>query len=362
MAQGNGSTGATGVGAPIPASSAPGGTSRRRDPVTVERLRMLGAVARTGSIAAAGRTLGVTASAVSQQLSAFERDADVALLDRVGNRITLTAAGHALVDHAALVSDALDAASADLDRLRGSVGGPFRIASVTSAAATVVSSAVAALRSSCPELDVTVVDEEPVRSLDRLARGEVDLAVVDEYDHAPHPLADVLTGVELLREPLLVVVPPGWVPLSERVGTGPSGAPGAGPAAAAVPVAVGIQDRTSWRLLSLAELEHETWVLAPTEAACGAAVRAACRAIGFEPDVRWETDDILAHLSHVAAGHGVAVLPELAVRPGVAHVEVHALADPPLTRRLLAVTRTATVPRPAVAAVSAALLAAVPAR
>ncbi|CAN5526811.1 LysR family transcriptional regulator [soil metagenome] len=325
--------------------------ARRRDPVTVERLRVLGEVARTGSIAAAGRALGVTASAVSQQLSAFEREAEVALVDRVGNRVTLTAAGHALVDHAALVADALDAASADLDRLRGSVGGPFRIASVTSAAATVVSEAVIALRASCPELEVTVVDEEPLRSLDRLGRGEVDLAVVDEYEHAPHPLADAFTGVELLREPLLVVVPPGWVPASERSGAHGDAARG--------PAPVAPLDRTTWRLLSLAELEHETWVLAPGEAACGAAVRAACRAIGFDPDVRWVTDDILAHLSHVAAGHGVAVLPQLAVRPGVAHVEVHALADPPLTRRLLAVTRTATVPRPAVAAVSAALVAAV---
>lgn len=329
-----------------------GSAGRRRDPVTVERLRMLAEVARTGTIAAAARALGVTASAVSQQLSALERETDVALLDRQARQVSLTAAGHALVDHAGRVRDALEAASADLDRLRGSVGGPFRIASVTSAAATLVSSAVVALAASNPELRITVIDEEPGRSLDRLARGEVDLAVVDEYDHSPHALVDGLSTTPLLEEPLLVVVPPGWVPRGER-----AGAVVADPASRTLvdPDAVG---PATYRRLALADLAEEAWVLAPRSAACGAAVRAACRTLGFTPDVRWETDDLLAHLHHVAAGHGVAVLPELAVHPQVAHVEVHLLADPPLTRRLLAVTRTATVPRPAVAAVVAALSAA----
>lgn len=332
-----------------------GSGPRRRDPVTVERLRMLAEVARTGTIAGAARTLGITASAVSQQLSALERETEVALLDRQARQVTLTAAGHALVDHAGRVTGALEAASADLARLRGAVGGPFRIASVTSAAATLVSQAVVALAGSHPELRVTVIDEEPARSLDRLARGEVDLAVVDEYDHAPHALVEGLSTTELLHEPLLVVVPPGWVPRQERA---------EGEVVVADPASQTLVDPAAtgpatYRRLALADLAEEAWVLAPASAACGAAVRAACRSLGFRPDVRWETDDLLAHLHHVAAGHGVAVLPELAVHPEVAHVEVHLLADPPLTRRLLAVTRTATVPRPAVAAVVAALTAAV---
>lgn len=292
----------------------------------MERLRVLAEVDRAGSIAGAARSLGVTASAVSQRLSALEREADVALVDRAGNQITLTAAGHALVAHAGAVDDALAAAAATVDRLRGAVGGPFRIATVSSAAATIVSDAVTALRRAHPELDLTVIDEEPARSLAALAAGDVDLAVVDEYDHAPRRLDRGFTATELLVEPLVVVTPAGW----------PSG-----------PV-------------RLVDLKDESWVVAPASAACGDAVRAACRATGFTPRSRWETDDLLLHLHHVAAGHGIAVLPRLAVRPEVAGVTVHDLLDPALTRRLLAVTRTATVPRPAVAQVVAALVAASP--
>jgi DNA-binding transcriptional LysR family regulator len=296
----------------------------RRNPLTIDRLRMLAEVDRTGTIAGAARVMGVTASAVSQQLSALERDAEVGLLDRAGRQVTLTAAGRALVDHAGRVAGALEAAASDLDRLRGAVGGPFHIAAVTSASMSIVSRAVADLGVRHPELDVVVDDEEPRRSLERLVRGDVDLAVVDEYDHAPHPRPDDVVVTELLVEPLVVVTPKGW-------------------------------RRTRGRGVRLADLAGEHWVLAPDTAACGDAVRGACRALGFEPDVRWQTDDILAHLEHVAAGHGVAVLPRLAIRDGVADVDIHVLTEPPLTRRLLAATRATAIQRPTVAAVLAAL-------
>ncbi|HEV7722963.1 MAG TPA: LysR substrate-binding domain-containing protein, partial [Iamia sp.] len=99
----------------------------------------------------------------------------------------------------------------------------------------------------------------------------------------------------------------------------------------------------------------DDWIVAPDEVSCGAAVRSACRAAGFEPRVRWQTDDLILHLEHVAAGHGVALLPRLGVRAGVAGIEVRPLAPPAVTRELLAVTRSAAVARPAVAAVLAAL-------
>ena len=78
----------------------------------------------------------------------------------------------------------------------------------------------------------------------------------------------------------------------------------------------------------------------PLEAACGQAVRFACREEGFEPRVRWETDDMLLLVRAVAAGHGIAVLPRLAVADNVADVDIRPLVDPSMSRRLLALTRT----------------------
>jgi len=92
------------------------------------------------------------------------------------------------------------------------------------------------------------------------------------------------------------------------------------------------------RRATLSALADADWVMPPDAAACGHAVRSACRAEGFEPRVRWETDDMLLLVRAVAAGHGVSVLPRLAVFDEVASVDVRPLRSPALHRRISAVT------------------------
>jgi DNA-binding transcriptional LysR family regulator len=103
--------------------------------------------------------------------------------------------------------------------------------------------------------------------------------------------------------------------------------------------------------VALADLADDDWVMPPDDAACGQAVRAACRAAGFEPRVRWETDDMLLLVRAVAAGYGVAVLPRRSVAVDAAAVRTSALREPTLNRRLIAVARSSAMARPVVAAV-----------
>ena len=110
---------------------------------------------------------------------------------------------------------------------------------------------------------------------------------------------------------------------------------------------------------ALAALAAERWVMPPDDAACGQAVRSACRAAGFEPDVRWTTDDMLVLARAVGAGHGIAILPRRSVAEDAAAVTVRALGTPQLARRLTAVGRASVLARPAVAAVSSAVSCAV---
>ena len=237
----------------------------------VGRLRLLREVALRGSIAAAAREVGLTPSAVSQQLAALEREAGTALVDRSPRGVRLTGAGHALAARAGEVLDVLASARAALARLGGVVGGPGLLASVASA-----------------------------------------------------------DGVQVTaREvPPLVLVRPG-----QHV----EGA------------AAGSMDPTA--PAQLADLADLDWVMPPEDAACGLAVRSACRSAGFEPRVRWISDDMLVLVSAVAAGHGVAVLPRLSVPSVGLPVTVTTLRTPALERRLLAVARTAALARPAVAVV-----------
>jgi DNA-binding transcriptional LysR family regulator len=285
------------------------------------RLLMLREVALRGTIAAAARSLGLTPSAVSQQVAVLEREAGVALLDRSPRGVALTGAGHALAARAASIVDVLASARADIDRISGAVTGPVAVAAVASAAATLVSAAVIGLRTREPGVDVSVVVAEPAHALRMLLADDVDIAVVDEYDYVPLALPDYLLGRELCAEKLVVVSAPGALGATTRGG------------------------------VALASLMSEDWVMPPDDAACGLAVRSACRAAGFEPRVRWETDDLLLLVRAVAAGHGIAVLPRLAVVDGIADVDVRPLRSPPLRRRITAVTRSSASSRPVVESV-----------
>jgi DNA-binding transcriptional LysR family regulator len=285
-------------------------------------MQLLLEVSLRGTIAAAARSLGLTASAVSQQLSVLEREAGVPLLDRSPRGVALTGAGQVLAAHAASVTELLAAARADLDVIGGSTTGLVSMASIASAAATFVSEAALELSASGSGIEFSVTAAEPTAALSRLLAGDVDLAIVDEYDYVPIALPELLVAEELLVEPLVLV---------SRQGTLPSRSP-----------------------RRLADLHDARWVMPPIDAACGIAVRSACRAAGFEPKVFWETDDLFLLMHSVAEGHGVAVLPRLTIAAD-ARVDVRPLGEPPLGRRILAVARSSVRTRPVIASALQAL-------
>lgn len=290
----------------------------------VGRLRLLHEVGLRGSIAAAARAVGVTPSAVSQQLSVLERETGSSLLVRSPRGVELTAAGRVLADRAGQVLDLLAAAGADLDRLGERLTGRVRVVAVASAAATFVSDAVDALRTAAPGVEISVRAAEPDRGIGLLLTGDADVAVVDEYDYVPLALPGGAVVAELVVDPLVLV---------RQASASPR------------------------RVRTLDDLAAAPWVMPPEDAACGRAVRAYCRTAGFEPDVRWETDDMLLLSRAVAAGHGVAVLPRRSVLDADG-VRVQALPDPAPTRRLLSVARPVVAARPANAAVLSALVSA----
>jgi molybdate transport repressor ModE-like protein len=285
----------------------------------VGRLRLLREVALRGSIAGAAREVGLTPSAVSQQLSILEREAGAALLERSPRGVLLTGAGQALAVRAQAILELLEEARSDLDRLTGELSGHVRLGTVASAAAALVSQAALRLTADHAQLRLSVTVTEPGRSIDDLLRGDLDVALVDVYDRVPVPVPDYLSATELGTEPLVVICAPEALP-----GTGG---------------------------LALSQLSEEDWVMPPLDAACGQAVRFACRAEGFEPRVQWETDDMLLLVRAVAAGHGIAVLPRLAVADNVAEVVIRQLSEPSMNRRLLALTRTSSQDRPIIRAV-----------
>src|SRR5260370_7904714 len=92
--------------------------SRRRPTMNLEirHLKLVAAVADTGSITRAGNLLHLTQSALSHQLRGAEEQLRVALFERKNGRMTLTSAGDRFLQTARTVLGELDRVESDIHK------------------------------------------------------------------------------------------------------------------------------------------------------------------------------------------------------------------------------------------------------
>ncbi|MFD7961140.1 LysR family transcriptional regulator [Streptomyces zaomyceticus] len=284
--------------------------------IEARHLRVLRAVAATGSFSAAARELGCTQPAVSQQMKALEASAGTPLLIRTGREMRLTQAGEVLVRHASGILAGLTAAEEEVAAIAGLRAGRVRLVSFPSGSSTLVPTALAALRAAHPGTRVSLVEAEPPRSIEMLREGDCDVALAFRYG------AGQAEWDDLVVRPILADRLVGLVPEGHRLA-------GAG--------SVGI-----------AELAGESWIAGCPR--CRRQLVDVCEEAGFTPRIDFATDDYPAVVGLVGAGLGVAVLPELAiesVRPrGARTVAV----EPAVEREIVALTLPDLAQVPAVAA------------
>ena len=146
----------------------------------LRKLRLLRELADRGTIAAVAQALDYTPSAVSQQLSALEREVGAPLLEKAGRRLRLTDAGLALVEHAAALLARAEQAEAELERLQGELRGTVRMAAFQTAALAFLADLLRRVAERHPGLRVEYVEDEPENALPALALGELDLVVAEE--------------------------------------------------------------------------------------------------------------------------------------------------------------------------------------
>jgi molybdate transport repressor ModE-like protein len=285
----------------------------------VRRLRVLGEVARHGSLSAAADALSYTTSAVSQHIAALEREAGIALVERRPRGVQLTQAGTLLVEHAAIVLRDLDAAEDALAELVELRRGSLRIASFATAGATILPRAVDAFRARHPAVDVTVVQATAADGVERVRQGRVDLALTVDQEPAPG-----LELIELFMDPFRLAV--------HRTH----------------PLATVEAPR-------IAQLAGETWIDVPEGAAGGGLLAAVCDAAGIDHRVAYESDDYVAIHEMVGARLGIALVPDLALVVDNPDVVLRTLADVVPTRRIQAATKPAPVRAPAATAMLALL-------
>jgi DNA-binding transcriptional LysR family regulator len=257
---------------------------------------MLAELDRLGTIAAAAKALHLTAPGVSMQLAALEREVGLPLTERHGRGVALTPAGRLLARHGRDIVDQVGVAAMEVAALREGTTGTYRVAAFPTAARSIVAHTWRELIDE-PGAGPTLrlVELEPFDSLPALSAGEVDLAVVHSYSNvAPVDHPGVETS-EIGREDVLLAI--------RR--TGPSRKP-----------------------VRLADYAGEDWIVPHRRWSCYQMVQRACGLAGFTPRAVAEATDFSTQLALVAAGAGVALIPELGCVGVPEEVRLCRLAEP----------------------------------
>src|SRR5215210_6028392 len=239
----------------------------------VNRLRVIDAVARHGSVTAAAKELHYFQPSVTHHLARLEAETGAQLLQRVGRGIRLTPAGQLLADRAAEIIGRIDAAGAELSAHVGLNAGRVRLASFASANGSLVPAAVATLANRYPSLEISVTDTHPLDALELLRTGQVEVAIIFRYEETEPEPAGVRLH-HLLDDPVFL--------LSKQ------------------------------RRRTLSALRDETWIAGCPR--CRSHLLALCAEEGFEPRIGYVSDDMVVMQELVAAGLGVTTIPGLALR------------------------------------------------
>jgi DNA-binding transcriptional LysR family regulator len=277
----------------------------------INRLRVIDAVARHGSVTAAARELHYSQPSVTHHLGRLEAETGAQLLQRVGRGIRLTPAGELLAARAAEIIGRIDAADVELSAHIGLTAGRVRLAGFSSAIASLVPRAAEALARDHPKLEISLTDTHPPDALELLRTGKIEVAIIFRYDETEPEPAGVRLH-HLLDDPVYV--------LSKR------------------------------RRRKLPALRDATWIAGCDR--CRSHLLSLCADEGFEPRIGYASDDMVVMQALVAAGLGVTTIPGLALRAhraeGIVATELpasqrHVYAatygeppDPPATTALLA--------------------------
>ena len=244
----------------------------------LRQLRSFAALAEEQHFGRAATRLHIAQPALSQQIKQLECELGVALVDRTTRRVELTGAGRRFADHARTVLASVDRASADMALVASGHAGRVSVGFIGTATYDLLPVAAREVRDVLPGVELELHGEllSPAL-LEGLTDGTYDLVVI-------RPDSVVRPGVDVrgLRTERLVAVLPDRHPLAGR------------------------------RRIDLAQLAGDPFVMHPSghRSSIHEHVVAACAAAGFRPRTAMEVGETATLVVFVAAGLGVALVPE----------------------------------------------------
>jgi DNA-binding transcriptional LysR family regulator len=171
----------------------------------VRHLEALRAVAEEGTFRGAADTLGYSQAAISQQIAGLEAATGSPVFDRPGGPkpVVLTPVGRALLAHAEVILDRLDAAHEEVTDILAGTGGRLIVGTFQSVAVELLPDIVGRVRQEIPGLIMRAIEEDENSVLiDHFHEGDIDVAFV------AGPVHDASVDfVDLGTDPFVAVLP-----------------------------------------------------------------------------------------------------------------------------------------------------------
>lgn len=148
-----------------------------RSGLKLGHMRMIVALADSGSVSAAAATLNVSQPAASRMIGEMEAIVAAPLLERHARGVSLTSYGHALARRARSILIELREVDREIADLRSGKGGSVSLGAVTAPAVSLAMPAIRELRELYPRLQINIqVEASPVLARELLA-SRLDFAI-----------------------------------------------------------------------------------------------------------------------------------------------------------------------------------------
>jgi len=237
-------------------------------------LRAFVEVVRQGGFSQAAKTVFATQSTISKAVKQLEDEVGVPLLDRIGHKSVLTAAGEVVYRRGVKLLADRDDLLTELDEIRGLKRGVLRLGLPPVGSSTLFAPLFAVYRQRYPGIEVRLIEHGSDQLEESLRAGEIDFA------GALLPASDDFDWQTVRREPLVALLPSAH-PLAAR------------------------------RSVSLADIKDTPFILFESGFALHRIILQASRRVGFEPNIVARSSQIDFMIELVGAGLGVAFLPRM---------------------------------------------------
>lgn len=261
----------------------------------IRQLQYVLAIARELNFTRAAERCHVAQPSLSQQVAKLEQEIGQPLFERTRAEVSLTHAGQLFVEKAQQIVDMLDQLKTEMDDISQLKKGRLVIGSLPMTGSHVMPVILPLFRSRYPQIEVVLVEDTTANLEAFTANGDTDLSLLSL------PITNEHLEYDLLLQEAIWLAAPADHPLSR-----------------------GSTSSASPRLTALADWRDEPFIVLKKGQGFRQITFDLCEQVGFTPKIVCESNNIETIQSLVAAGMGVALVPQMVMRdPHSRHAPVY---------------------------------------